>query len=105
MTTQIRAFRPLGNNRTSSFTTTAASQRTAILDTPYGTRALRVVNSGTDITFIELGIITSNAIITSSMPMLGNTVEVFTIANDIAYVAFIGAAGGNTVYITAGEGL
>lgn len=106
MSTQWRAFRPLGKNRTVNLLTTAAAQGLSIPDSPLGVRALRIVNSGTDTTFIELVDATGPAAtITTSMPMLPNTVEVFTSANDITTLSIIGAAGGNTVYVTYGEGL
>lgn len=105
-TSQLRAFRPLGNNKTVNIVTTVATQTLAIPNTPFGTRALRVVNSGVDITFIEFTATTGLvAATTTSMPMLGNTTEIFTIANEMNNIRVIGAAGGNTIYITYGEGL
>ena len=102
---QIRAFHPLGNNKTVNITTTAASQTLAVPDT-LGTRAVRVVNSGTDISFLEFTTATgAAAATTTSMPMLGNTVEVFTFPNDVTQIRVIGAAGGSVLYVTYGEGL
>lgn len=103
---QLRAFRPLGNNKTTSVLTTTAPLAITISDFPFGTRALRVVNSGTDVTFVEIaqaGV--SIPATATSMPLLGNTVEVFTITNENTLFRVIGLAGGNTVYITPGEGM
>ncbi len=103
---QLRAFRPLGTNRTVNLLTTTGSVSLLIPQVPFGTRSLRVVNAGTDTTFIEFaGAAGATAAVTTSMPMLPNTVEVFTLANDIITLRVIGTAGGNTLYITYGEGL
>lgn len=103
---QLRAFRPLGNNQTVSVLTTTASQALTIPASPLGTRALRFVNVGTDPSFIEFGVATGPAAATTtSMPLLPNSVEVFTFANDFTTVRVIGTAGGSTLYITYGEGL
>lgn len=104
-TLQLRAFRPLGNNKTVSIVTTGASQSLTIPDVPFGTRSVRIVNSGTDISFIEFAQGTITAALATSMPMLPNTVEVFTIGNDITTLRVIGAAGANNLYVTYGEGL
>lgn len=105
-TPQLRAFRPLGNNKTVNIVTTTASQTLNIPNWPLGTRALRVVNLGTDTSFIEftatVGLV---AAVTTSMPLLPNSVEIFTVTNEMNNMRVIGTAGGNTVYITYGEGM
>lgn len=103
---QLRAFRPLGNNKTVNILTTAASQTLAVPDSPLGTRAVRILNSGTELTFIEFTTAAgAAAAATTSMPMVGNSVEVFTFPNDVTQLRVIGVAGGNTVYVTYGEGM
>lgn len=106
-TAQLRAFRPLGNNKTVNIVTTVASQNLPIPDSPLGTRAIRIANVGTELTFIELTTTVGGAAAanTTSMPLLGNTVEVLTFSNDLTSIRVIGVAGGNTVYVTYGEGL
>lgn len=105
--TFIRAFRPLGVNKTFSIAVTAASQTLVIPDTPFGTRALRLVNSGSQLIFVDFlnsgqaGV----ASVTTSMPLFPNTVEVFTIGNDIGSMVVIAGAVGSTLYATYGEGL
>jgi len=106
MSLQTRAFRPLGNNKSFGIVTTAVSAGVTLPDVPFGTRAFRIVNSGSDMTFIEFSFTGgAAAATTTSMPMLPNTVEVFTVTNDQTIIRVIGAAGGNTLYITPGEGL
>lgn len=101
-TGQLRAFRPLGNNKTVNLVVSAASQNLTIPD-QLGTRSIRIVNSGTNLIFVEFGTATATA--ATSMPLLGNTVEVFTFANDITALQIISTGAGNTVYVTYGEGL
>jgi len=66
------------------------------------------VNSGTDQVFVSVGGIAAVAT-ASSMALLPNSVEVFTIPGNIAsdnvYVAAIGVAGGNTLYVSVGNGI
>lgn len=103
--TQLRAFRILQDNQTVSLVTTAASQ-TLTLPQPRFTsfRNVRVVNSGAEITFFNFSSATAATLATSA-PLLPNSVEVFTIAGDVDSLRVIGTAGGNTVYVTIGEGL
>ena len=104
-TMQLRAFRPLGNNRTQSQAVTAANASVLINDTPLGTRAIRLVNAGADTIFIELSTGAGVAAAATSMPMLPNTTEVLTFARDLTHVNVVGLATGSTLYITTGEGL
>lgn len=105
MTTQIRAWRPLFPASTVNVVASGASQYVAAPNTPLGVRAVRIANIGTEVVFIEL--VESAAGVASAatgVPILPNTVEVMTFANDKTGVAVIGAAG-STVYFTFGEGL
>jgi hypothetical protein len=69
-----------------------------------GTRSMRLVNSGAATIFWKLGdtagVTTS---ITTGTPMLPNTTQVFLIRNEQQYLAHIGSAAGNTLYVTLGE--
>lgn len=105
MSTQKRAFRPQGVNNTVNLAVTAASQLLAIPNTAQGTRSVRVVNSGTQTVFLDFVTTTGTAVATTSMPVLANTVEVFTFGNDVTHITAIAAATGSTIYITPGEGL
>lgn len=106
MTTQIRAWKPLFEGDTVSIAVTATSQFLAVPKTPMGVRALRLVNIGTNVIFFELvESAATAATAANSIPMLPNTAEVFTFVNDEVGLAVIAAATGNTLYVTAGEGL
>ena len=104
---QIRAFCPLGVNKTVNVAVSVVSQSLAIPDTPLGTRAIRLVVLGTQPIFIEL--VKQNraagATTTTSMAMLNNSVEVFTLPNDVTALVVIAAATGSTLYMTYGEGI
>jgi hypothetical protein len=65
------------------------------------------MNSGTDTIFIEMrNSGATAAAAATSMPMLPNSVEVFTISNETTSVQVIGVTGGvSTLYVTVGEGL
>ena len=104
---QIRAFRPLSNNKTVSIAVTTANQTLVIPDVPFGTRALRMVNTGSQIVFIDFvkSGLTGVATVTTSIPVLPNTVEVFTFGNNIGSMVVVAPATGSTLYITYGEGL
>ncbi len=104
-TLQLRAFRPLGNNKTVSLAVTAAEQKLTIPDVPFGTRSVRLVNLGTDTIFIEFVQLAQTAAVATSMPMLPKTVEVFTLANDVSRLSVIGTTTTSTLYVTYGEGL
>ena len=104
---QIRAFRPLGVNKTVTTIVTTASQSIAIPDAPLGARAVRLVVVGTQTIFIDF--VKQNratgASVTTSMAMLPNSVEVFTVAVDVTAIVVVAAATGSTLYITFGEGI
>jgi hypothetical protein len=102
---QTRAFRVLAATITQSVT--AASVAVA-LNYNNGTRAVRIVNSGTTPIAVQFGVstATTTAVATTSTVMLGNTVEVFTIPPELQAVATIGVGGAaGTAYIQIGEGL
>jgi hypothetical protein len=103
--TLIRAFRPLGTNKTVNLVVTAVAAQLTIPDSPLGVRALRIANVGTTPIFIEFGDTTTTASVTTSMPILANTVEVFTLDYTDTIVSAIAAGAGSTMYITYGEGL
>lgn len=106
MTTQTRAWKPLFENDTVSAVVTGAAGYLAFPKTPMGVRAIRVANIGTAVIFFELTETpTPTATVATSAPLLPNTVEVFTIANDEVGIAYIGSGAGSTLYVTPGEGL
>ena len=65
---------------------------------------VRFYNSGSNITYVAFGNDSTVTATTSSLPLAGNSIEVFAVPFNTAYVAAIGTSG-NTLFITAGEGL
>ncbi len=98
----IRPFWPKGS--TVNVAVTTSTQRVAITGPAIGTQSVRVANVGTDVIFITLGTVTTNAALATSMPLLPNSAETFNVQNDITHVAVIGVTGGvSTMYVTTGE--
>jgi hypothetical protein len=102
---QLRAFRPLGSNKTVNIVVGVANAVVAVPDTPFGTRALYCVNAGTQVVFVEFGLAGAVASLATSVAILPNTSKVFTFDNSLTHVAAIAPAIGSTLYITPGEGL
>jgi len=104
----FRAFLAQGNNLTNSVAVTTTSQTLQAGSTSYsgGLQQYRVYNSGSNITFIEIGAAGSSptAGTTTSIPIGPNSAESFT-DSAAAVFAVIGSAAGNTFYVTAGSGL
>jgi hypothetical protein len=82
---------------------TAASTTVAISPPGIGNRTVRIVNSGTALTFVNFGPSTVIATLANSMALLPNSVETFYFHNDWTHIAMIGTVG-NTIYATMGEG-
>lgn len=106
--TLLRAFRPLGQNKTVNIAVTTSPQTLNFGVVPFGTQAIRLVNNGTATIFIEFGdptISPPTASAATSQPMLPGTVEVFTLDTTDTQISVIGSAAGSTLYVTLGEGL
>lgn len=90
------------NTKTLAATSTSASVTLATPDV--SSNVLRIVNLGPNTAFLRWGVGAQTAL-TTDMPMLSGTVEVFSKSTTADTVAAI-CAGGNsaTIYITAGEG-
>lgn len=101
---QERAFRPLAATQTATAT---ASSAVISLNYTMGTRSVRVANVGANAINLNIGTAVSvAATTTTSLVMLGNTVEVFTLAPAENYIAVIAnTTTGSVVYCTVGEGL
>ena len=98
----IRSFEPQGNTVNLAVLTTTAN--VAITNPGSGTRSLRIANIGTNNVFINFGKNNSvTAVLTTSIPLLANSVSMFQLKSDITHVAAIAAAIGNTIYCTTGE--
>ncbi len=101
---QLRAWR---NTFPAATVNAAVGTSSTFIPLPkLGVQAIRVVNVGTNVIFIEqVESAATAASLTTGIPVLPNTVEVFTYPNDKVGIAVISASAGNTVYVTPGEGL
>lgn len=89
---------------TTALAVTAANQTMTL--SPNGgtqTRSVRLANIGTQTVFVALGTVTSS--VTTSMPVLANSVEVFTLPGGVTTLSVIAAATGSTLYATIGDGV
>lgn len=100
---QFQAFIPQGNTVTFSATTTSSNAQVV----PAGPQAqsVRVVNSGSVIVYLAFGQTSAVTANNTSIPMLGNSVEVFALPNASTYMAVNASSATATVYVTAGEGM
>lgn len=99
------AFAPKLSASTVSLAVTGSSQ-TLNTDTEGRLIHFRLVNAGTQTIFLEFGsnMTSPTASTSTSLPMLANTVEVFTLPPK-CIVAAIAATTGSTLYVTPGEGI
>jgi hypothetical protein len=100
----IRPFDSFRGQNTVNIVASASSQNIQVPPT-IGHRSIRIVNSGTNLSWVQIGkdnTVTASA--TTSIPLLPNS-ELYLYAHqDESWVAIISTGAGNTVYITAGEG-
>jgi hypothetical protein len=105
---QITPFYPFRNNLTVNLavgTTSSSVSSIPATDTSSRTYQYLITNVGAGVVFIEIGTAENLAAsLTTSVPVLQNTSQVFT-GPPGAVIAAIAAATGNTLYITRGEGL
>ena len=105
-TVLVRPFGPLQGGATQNIAVTASTQNQVITPNGIGYRSIRIVNVGTQTVFVTFGKDnTVTASLTTSMPVAASSVEVFTLDQDITYIAVIAAATGSTVYYTVGQGI
>lgn len=101
--TPSHAFAPIAATKTLAITGTSAAIATTgnNLSGQY-----RIANVGTQTVFIVVGAAgtTPTATVAAGIPLLANTVEVFTFPPTVV-VAGIAAAAGSTLYITPGQGV
>ena len=81
---------------------TAGSTDIALTEQPIGTTAMRLTNSGSQTIFWKYG--SGGASLTTSTPMLPNTVEIFDLPFTTGTLAVIAPAVGSTLYVTPGIG-
>ena len=102
---QNYAFQPgAGPANTSDIAVTAASQ-TLTLNPSGGSDggSVRIANIGSQTVFLAFG--TSTASLTTSMPILAGTVEMFSLGGGITTLSVIAAAAGSIIYATVGTGI
>lgn len=97
----IRPFMVKGNTVNTSVGLTSAA--VAVTRPSVGIQSIRVVNSGSNIIYINIGTSAVTATTTTSMPILAYSVETFMLPNDATHVACISASTGNTMFVTTGE--
>lgn len=98
-----------------SFSPSGVTQNTAVTGTsarlelrnvmPGQPSVVRLANVGTDVIFLAFGDSTVTATTAAGMPMIGNSVECFSIPQGATHVAAISAGTASTLYETVGEGL
>lgn len=104
MSTQMRAFRPLG--ATQNIAVTAVAQTQVFNPVTLGTMAVRFCNVGTQTVFILFGEATQTAAtITNAVPILAGQTEILTMSQGTMSFSVIAGATGSTLYSTVGEGL
>lgn len=104
MTTQIRAFRPIGPTQNIAVTGTAATQ--TFTPVPPGTFAVRFCNIGTQTVFVLPGEASqTTATVTNAIPIPAGQTEIFTMSQGTLSYSVIAGGVGSTLYTTVGEGL
>ena len=103
MSTQLRAFRPLG--ATQNIAVTASAQTVTLVPT-LGTFVIRFCNIGTQTVFVLPGELTQvAATTTNAIPIPAGQTEIFTMSQGTTTFSVIAGATGSTLYTTVGEGL
>ena len=98
-------FQPVPTAASTTALAVTASNQTLTMSPNGGsmTRSMRIAVIGTQTVFVALGTVTSS--VTTSMPILANSVEVFTLPAGLTTLSVIAAGTGSTIYVTIGEGV
>ena len=101
----IAPFQPAATAASTTSIAVTASNQTLTLSPNGGTQdaTIRLANIGSQTVFVALGTVTSA--VATSMPILSNTVEVFTLPGGVTTLSVIAAATGSTLYATIGQGV
>jgi hypothetical protein len=103
MSVEQRTFKPLAATQNIEVTT---SSQVVTLNFTHGTHAIRLVNKGTALVFVEFSKDAApTADATTSLPLPAGQTEVFTLATGVISYAVIADGAGSTLYSTVGEGL
>lgn len=95
-------FSPVGG--TVNVAVTATSQALALTSLGTMSGSVRISNIGTQTVFIAFGSSAVTTLVTTGLPILPNTVEVFALGG-VTHVAVIATAVGSTLYATSGQGV
>ena len=101
----MQPFQPAPTAASTTALDVTAEDQTMTLSPNGGTqtRSLRLANIGTQTVFVALGTVHSS--VTTSMPVLANSVEVFTLPGGITTLSVIAETTGSTLYATIGDGV
>lgn len=102
----VSPFTPnFSKTKTIAVTQATASATLDATDSGVGNNVIRLFNSGSNVVFVRWGTGTQTAL-TTDMPLMPGTVELFTKAAGTDTIAAICASGlTSTLYITCGEGI
>ena len=100
-----QAFFPKKDNSTVSLAVTASNQALISGSGSTNGNQIRILNLGARTVWLEFGLPGASpvAAAATSMPMLANSVEVFSVSKHTV-IAAISDGTGNTIYVTPGEG-
>lgn len=99
----VQPFTP-NFSKTKTISATSSSSSITLDSTDLvGNNVMRIANAGTATAFVRWGTGAQTAL-TSDMPVLSGTIEVFTKDPTTTVVAAITASSTATVYVTCGEG-
>ena len=101
----MNPFQPVPTAASTTALAVTESNQTLTLSPNGGsmTRSMRIAVIGNQTVFVALGTVTSS--VTTSMPILANSVEVFTLPAGLTTLSVIATATGSTIYVTVGEGI
>ncbi len=101
-TVNIRSFQPVGD--TVSLAVGTGTSNIAVTRNGMGLQAVRLFNDGNEKIYVRFGDSTVTAAVATGIPMLPNSIEVFSFQREQTHIAAIAGAPGNTLRVTTGEG-
>ena len=104
MNQQTFPFQPAATAATTSDIAVTAANQTLVLSPGVGSDggSMRISNIGTQTIFWAYGTVTAN--VSTSTPMLANSVETFSLPGGVGAISVIAAAAGSVIYVTVGIG-
>jgi hypothetical protein len=97
-------FQPAATAANTSNIVVTGSNQTFTLSPTVGSDGgtVRMTNIGTQTVFVALGTVTAS--LTTSMPVLANSIETFSLPGGVNTLSVIAASTGSTLYATVGQG-